>query len=108
MRSELRRKGPESFPRIPAFTVYIGNCMEGHNEKVRFVVAIVVLCAFGLLAFGSPRQDTLKVDVNLVNVFVTVKDAAGNFVSDLNRDDFRVYDDDDPQKIDVFETQEQV
>ena len=79
------------------------------------VLFLILASGFWLLASGSrlpasrlPQQDTLKVDVNLVNVFVTVKDAAGNFVTDLTRDDFRVYDDDDLQKIDVFETQEQV
>jgi len=75
---------------------------------VRYVAAIIALSAFCLLAFSKTQQDTLKVDVNLVNVFVTVKDAAGNFVPDLHRDDFRVYDDNELQKIDVFETQEQV
>jgi Ca-activated chloride channel homolog len=75
---------------------------------VRYVAAIIALSAFCLLAFSWPQQDTLKVDVNLVNVFVTVKDAAGNFVTDLQRDDFHVYDDNELQKIDVFETQEQV
>ncbi len=68
----------------------------------------IVASAFWLLASPVPQQGTLKVDVNLVNVFVTVKDSAGNFVTGLSRDDFRVYDDDELQKIDVFETQEQV
>ena len=69
---------------------------------------LLLIPGFWLLASALPQQDTLKIDVNLVNVFVTVKDAAGNFVTDLARDDFRVYDDDESQKIDVFETQEQV
>ena len=69
---------------------------------------LILASGFWLLASSFPQQDTLKVDVNLVNVFVTVKDAAGNFVRDLSRDDFRVYDDDELQKIDVFETEAQV
>lgn len=71
----------------------------------RCAAILVLIC--GLCLVASP-QDTLKVDVNLVNVFVTVKDAAGNFVTDLTRGDFRVYDDDQPQNIEVFEKQDKV
>jgi Ca-activated chloride channel homolog len=89
---------------------------EARRAKRRAVVLLPFLTlasGFWLLASGPPasrppQQDTLKVDVNLVNVFVAVKDAAGNFVTDLTRNDFHVYDDDELQKIDVFETQEQV
>ena len=73
-----------------------------------FVPFLILASGFWLLASSFPQQATLKVDVNLVNVFVAVKDAAGNFVTGLRRDDFQVYDDDELQKIDVFETQEQV
>jgi len=85
------------------------------NRHACFLVPFLILASgFWLLASfprllaSSSQQDTLKVDVNLVNVFVTVKDAAGNFVTGLSRGDFQVYDDDELQKIDVFETQEQV
>ncbi len=57
--------------------------------------------------FASAAQ-TLKVDVNLVNVFVTVKDDHGNFVRDLSKEDVRVYDDDQQQDIQVFEKQDKV
>jgi len=80
------------------------------SNRGAFLLVPVLLLASGFWLLASPlsQQDTLKVDVNLVNVFVTVKDAAGTFVTDLHRDDFRVYDDNELQKIDVFETQEQV
>jgi len=58
--------------------------------------------------FSASGQQTLKVDVNLVNIFATVKDEAGGFVTDLNRDDFRVYEDDQPQDIQIFEKQDRV
>src|SRR5436309_15171867 len=50
----------------------------------------------------------LKVDVNLVNVFATVKDDRGNFITDLSKEDFRVYDDDQLQDVRVFEKQDKV
>ena len=53
-------------------------------------------------------QQTLKVDVNLINVFVTVKDDRGQFVSNLTKDDFRLYEDNQPQEIQIFEKQDKV
>jgi len=53
-------------------------------------------------------SQTLKVDVNLVNIFATVKDQQGNFVTNLTRDDFRVYEDDQPQDVQIFERQDKV
>jgi Ca-activated chloride channel homolog len=66
-------------------------------------------CLFALvsLCFASSAQ-TLKIDVNLVNVFATVKDTRGNFVTDLSKEDFRLYDDDQPQDIQIFEKQDKV
>ena len=63
-----------------------------------------------LVLFSSPAVygQTLKVDVNLVNVFATVKDDHGNFVTDLSKEDFRVYDDDRLQAVGVFEKQDKV
>jgi len=54
------------------------------------------------------QQQTFKVDVNLVNIFATVKDDQGNFVSDLNKDNFRVYEDDQLQNVEMFEKQDKV
>ena len=72
------------------------------NQKL--LRAALILCAFVPLSFAQ----NLKVDVNLVNIFATVKDDQGNFVTGLNKEDFRIYDDDQPQDIQVFEKQEKV
>lgn len=45
---------------------------------------------------------TFKVNVKLVNVFVTVTDAQGAPVSTLSKDNFQILEDDHPQKISVF------
>jgi Ca-activated chloride channel family protein len=64
------------------------------------------------LLVGAPvavcLSQTLKVDVNLVNIFATVKDPQGNFVTNLTKDDFRVYEDDQPQDVQIFERQDKV
>jgi Ca-activated chloride channel family protein len=48
------------------------------------------------------------VDVNLVSLFVTVQDDAGRFVTNLEPEDFRIYEDEVLQEIRVFEKQDQV
>jgi len=59
---------------------------------------------------SSPKSDspagtndsTFKVDVKLVNIFVTVTDDRGAPVGNLSKDNFQVLEDDHPQKISVF------
>ena len=55
---------------------------------------------------GSQSQKdepTFRVNVRLVNVFTTVTDSRGAPVSDLTKDDFRLFEDGVPQDIKVFE-----
>jgi Ca-activated chloride channel family protein len=53
-------------------------------------------------------QLTLRVDVDLVNVFLTTQNSRGDFITDLEKNDFVVYDDNQPQTISVFEKQDAV
>src|SRR5215472_14965140 len=46
---------------------------------------------------------TIKVDVKLVNVFVTVTDTQGAPVASLKQDNFQLLEDNQPQKIAVFD-----
>ena len=48
-------------------------------------------------------ETTLKVNVNLVNVFVTVTDGQGAPVGGLSKDNFVLKEDDNVQKISVFD-----
>ncbi|PYS53396.1 MAG: hypothetical protein DMG13_12785 [Acidobacteria bacterium] len=81
---------------------------QRHKERpLKRIFIAAFLCVFVSLCFVFSQQ-TLKIDVNLVNVFATVKDEHGDFVTNLNRDDFRVYDDGQPQDIQIFEKQDQV
>jgi Ca-activated chloride channel homolog len=50
----------------------------------------------------SEAQSKISVNSNLVILPVTVKDRAGNLVPDLHRDEFRVFEDNVEQNIDVF------
>ena len=61
---------------------------------------VLVLC----LATAAQESDTtFKVDVKLVNVFVTVTDERGAPIAGLKRDDFQLEEDGKEQKIAVFD-----
>jgi len=49
-----------------------------------------------------PAQQPIRVDVHLVNVGFSVRDATGRLVTDLTQDDFEVFEDGTPQKISFF------
>ena len=74
----------------------------------RILIALV-LCAAALQAPAlraqdkpSPPEVTFQVEVNYVDVDVVVTDDQGNFVTGLARDDFEVFEDGKPQKVDTF------
>jgi Ca-activated chloride channel homolog len=56
----------------------------------------------GQPAEKKQRPYTLNVDVNLVVLHATVVDKKGHIVNDLKQDNFRVYEDEAPQKLSVF------
>ncbi len=64
------------------------------------VTLLLVIASMSSMAV--PRQNTLRVDVELVNVVVTVTDGAGLYVSGLNPDDFIIWDEGVPQEIAHF------
>ncbi len=50
----------------------------------------------------APPSVTFQVEVNYVDVDVVVTDDQGNFVSDLAKDSFQVFEDGKPQKVEMF------
>src|SRR5205807_3055566 len=50
----------------------------------------------------NDAQARITVNSNLVVLPVTVKDRSGEMIPDLTREDFRVFEDNVEQKIDVF------
>ena len=72
---------------------------------VYFFFCMVALCScFAQDDAGA----TLKVDVKLVNMFVTVTDAHGAPVGSLNKEDFKLSEDGMEQKIAVFDRQSEL
>jgi len=80
--------------------------VETEYVKKTFLYSLIGLCAAVSLpsaqAPQTPQGPTFQVSVNYVDVDVTVTDAAGNFVSGLSRDDFQLFEDGKPQKVDTF------
>ena len=51
----------------------------------------------------APEQEpTIKVEVELVNLFCSVRDKRGSYVASLSKDDFEVLEDGKPQTLKVF------
>jgi len=83
--------------------------------RSRTVVPLLLLVgSLGALAFlfaqDPPRSGekdfTIRSDVRMVLLDVSVRDAAGGFVSGLNKDNFTVYEDGKPQPIVQFANQD--
>lgn len=65
---------------------------------LRLFLPLLLLCAPTALWPQAP----IRVDVNLVNVAFTLRDARGALATDLTRDDFEILEDGVPQKISFF------
>ncbi len=72
-------------------------------EKVIRPAVCFFLAALCLCAPAQSQEPVIKVNVRLVHMLVTVKDAAGQLVGSLNKNDFAVYDNGVKQDIAVFD-----
>jgi Ca-activated chloride channel family protein len=68
----------------------------------RSAVASAVLVLFAAVGSAQQQPPVFKVDLDLVNVTVTVRDGKGGLVSDLHEQDFEVLEDGRPQKVQLF------
>lgn len=62
----------------------------------RVLLAVILLCS------AAVCQDSIRVNVKLVNVAFSVRDARGALVDNLTRDDLEIFEDAVPQKISFF------
>jgi Ca-activated chloride channel homolog len=69
--------------------------------RFSFVFVAIICTAAGLMA--EEPETTIKVDVKLVNVFVTVTDAHGAPVANLQKENFLLKEDGKEQKIAIFD-----
>lgn len=74
-------------------------------KKFAATLAVACLCdaLVPYLAAQEPEPgQTLKATVNLVNLYVTVRDNKKHIVTNLTQNDFSVFEDNQPQKIAFF------
>jgi Ca-activated chloride channel family protein len=76
--------------------------MKRFTTLISFLLACAALSAQQAPAQKQP-EGTLKVDVKLVNVYVTVTDAHGSPVAGLKKENFRLQEDGREQTISVFD-----
>jgi Ca-activated chloride channel family protein len=74
-------------------------------KKVTRRIGCLFLTALCCAAPARPQDPVIKVNVRLVRMLVTVKDAAGQLIGSLNKSDFAVYDNGVKQDIAVFDRQ---
>jgi Ca-activated chloride channel homolog len=88
---------------LRASSVRIGLWLEARSSKLAacLIVCALVLCATTALLAEEP-ETTIKVDVKLVNVFVTVTDARGAPVANLQKENFLLKEDGKEQTIAIF------
>jgi VWFA-related protein len=73
------------------------------------IAFICIIEAFALIAPSLARQNdqVIKLETDLVTIDATVIDKDGNFIRKLKAEDFIVYEDGQPQKLDFFEANEE-
>src|SRR5271163_4830284 len=57
---------------------------------------------FSLFCLGRASGQTIKVEVNVVNVLCTVYDRQGKLATNLKKEDFEILDNGEPQPIRYF------
>ncbi len=79
--------------------------MPSANKLVMQCLAAVVAASLAVpaaLPQEPPQGGVIKSQVNLVNIFATVRDKNKKIVSDLKQEDFSLTEDNQPQKIAFF------
>ena len=70
--------------------------------RIRAILSYLCIASLaGGLAFAAPPGQ-IRVQVNIVNLFATVRDKHKAIITGLKQDDFQVYEDGQPQEITYF------
>ncbi len=78
------------------------------TSQMKKVATAGLLLALCLVSVAQEPDTTFKVDVKLVNVFVTVTDEHGAPIASLKKDNFHLREDGQEQKIAVFDKESAV
>ena len=75
---------------------------EWAEDEMKFVVAGILVLLLAPICFAQD-DDVVRVKSNLVNIDVLVKDKKGKYVPDLKTEDFTIFENGVPQKIEFFD-----
>ena len=98
----IEKYGPGRPRQTKAGTKMIG------KQSIESIVTVIILSSATILtqAQGRPQESTLQVAVDLVLLDVTVHDKTGKPITNLEREDFKVYEDKVEQSISFFSKEE--
>ena len=104
--NRLKKAGPGLEERILRRRRSVGGRRMGRLRGQSSIMRLARFCCATGAASGSRRRTpNFKIDVQLVRLLVTVKNAAGDLVGSLDKRDFTVFDNGVKQEIAVFEHQ---
>jgi VWFA-related protein len=63
---------------------------------------VLALLAIGVSGAMAQDQEPIRVDVNLVNILCTVRNKSGGLIGNLDKSDFKIYEDGKEQEIKNF------
>jgi Ca-activated chloride channel family protein len=70
------------------------------------IIIIIILSAILTFSIYGQDEETIRVETNLVNINVAITDKKGNFVEDLEKGNFEVFDNGKKQEIEYFSTED--
>ncbi len=76
--------------------------MSTRTTVAAVLAATAILTSAGL---AQQQQPLFRSGTELVDLYVTVTDGSGRLVPDLTREDFAIFDDDQPQELVLFENE---
>ena len=81
-------------------SIYMGS--SAMTSRAASILALALVCAAAFAQTAAPTDDTIKVNVRLVNVFATVTDQQGAPLAKLEKKNFEIREDGVPQEIAFF------
>lgn len=91
---------------------YIGPGIVSRKVYMRLLTKVLAVCTCWAMVAGScslvlaqepsAQGPTIKAQVNLVNLFVTVRDKSKRIVTDLKQQDFKIFEDSREEQIAFF------
>jgi Ca-activated chloride channel homolog len=72
--------------------------------EMKIIRISTLFLTFILFTVFAQAQDeeTIRIDTNLVSIGVVVRDKKGNYIKDLNKEQFQIFDNNKKQEIEIF------